>query len=212
MATVKLPRLWNNWQSMPPHLFERYWDEAMSNIEETLNAILSIPAIEEALEDLDTATQAALDAADNANTAAADAQTAADTAQNTADAQRTEASIANSYVENFTPPLLSADSTGVVTIANHDRHYGDSTLNPTVSVTGDTIATGSASGSVIRVYYDDATRAGGAVTYQFTVDPAAPPVQGGSRHSVGAVTIPVAGSSDGNYVKPPGYVEAPPNL
>jgi hypothetical protein len=199
MAVFRLPRLPVNWREQP-QLFEKYWDEAMTELEKTLNAILSIPEIEAALEDLDEATQIALDAAEAA-------QTAADNAQGAADGTTAETSIVNSYVSNFTPPLISADEFGVVTIATHDRVYGDSTLNPTVSVTGDAVATAAAPSSVVRIYYDDPTRSGGAVSYQFTIDPAAPPVQGGNRHSVGAVSIPAAGSQDGNYVRPPGYVE-----
>lgn len=159
------------------------------------------------------AAQEAQDAADAANAAAAAAQSAADTAQGAADAANaaadaatSESSIVASFPTNYTPPLIEAASTGDVTIANHDRQYGNTTLNPTVSVTGDTITTGGGTGDVIRVYYDDPTRAGGAVTYQFTVDPADPPVQGGDTHVVGAVTIPGVGSQAGNGVRPPGYV------
>jgi hypothetical protein len=181
-------------------LLERYWDEAMKKIESFANQILAIPVIEAALADLDTAVAAAQSAATTAQTAATSAQTAVDS-------QTAENSLVNSYINNFTAPLISADSTGNVIIATHDRVYGDSTLNPTVSVTGATVATGAAVFSVVRVYYDQSSRAGGAVTYQFTVDPASPPVQSGNRHSVGAVTIPAAGTQGGNYVQPPGYVE-----
>lgn len=189
---IKLPRLPTNWQDQPK-LVERYWDGAMTEIEKTLNAILAIPAIEAALAGLDAATTAAQDAADAANAAAASVTS--------------ESSIVTSYPDNFVAPLISANSTGDVTIVTHDRVYGDPTMNPTVSVTGSIIATGESSPSVIRVYYVDPTRAGGAVSYLYTVDPAAPPVQGGNVHSVGAVEIPAAGSQSGNGVKPPGYVE-----
>lgn len=201
MAVFRLPRLPVNWLTSPD-LFRRYWDEAMSKIEETLNAILAIPAIEQALADLDSATQAALDAADAA-------QNAADGAAAATAASAAETSIVNSYITGFTPPLLTISDTGLVTIANHTRVYGDSTLNPSVSVTGGTISTGLPAGSAIRVYYDDPSRAGGGVTYQYTVDPAAPPVQSGNRHSVGAGVVPATGTEDGGYVRPPGWVELP---
>lgn len=188
----KLPRLLQGWDTQPK-LLERYWDIAMSQIEDVVRQLLAIPAIQEALVMLDTAIDAA-------NTAAANAQ-------NAADQSMSESSLVNSYVANFTAPLISADSSGNVTIANHDRVYGDSVLNPTVAVTGGVIATGEANPSVIRVYYNDVSRAGGAVIYQYTVDPAAPPVQGGSTHSVGAITIPSSGTGNGNYVRPPGYVQ-----
>lgn len=187
---LKLPRLTYGWDKQP-QLLERYWDIQATKLEGVLNQILTIPLIIDALADLEAATQAAQDAADNANAAA--------------DAVTSESSLVNSYPSNFTAPLISADNTGLVTIANHDRVYGDSTLNPTVAVTGDTIATGEAAGTIVRVYYNDPTRAGGAVTYLFTVDPADPPVQGGNTHVIGAVEIPAAGSVDGGYVRPPGY-------
>ncbi len=150
------------------------------------------------------ATNAALAAAGIATAAAAAANAAADSVTS-------EQSLVNSFVTNFvgTSPI-SADNAGNVTIANHDRQYGDPTLDPTVSVTGDTIATGAATGDIVRVYYDDPTRAGGVVTYQFTVDPADAPVQGGDRHVVGAVEIPAAGTSDGGYVRPPGTTPSTP--
>lgn len=193
MATIdplKLPRLTHGWDKQP-QLLERYWDIQATKLEGVLNQILSIPLIIDALADLDAATQAAQDAADNANAAAG--------------AVTSESSLVNSYISNFTPPVISVDSTGLVTIANHDRVYGDPVLNPTVSVVGDTISTGEPTGSLIRVYYIDPARAGGAVTYLYTVDPADPPVQGGDTHSVGAVTVPGVGSVDGGFIRPPGY-------
>ena len=45
---IKLPRLPLGWKTQP-QLFERYWDEAMKKLEETLNAILQIPIIQAAL-------------------------------------------------------------------------------------------------------------------------------------------------------------------
>lgn len=196
MAAFRLPRLPVNWREQP-QLFERYWDEAMSRLEETLNAILSIPELQQAIQDAQDAADAANAAADNANAVA--------------DANAAESSIVNSYVSNFTAPLLNCTDAGVVTIATHDRVYGDSALNPTVSVTGAVINTLATSGQTVRIYYDQSSRAGGAVTYQWTVDPSPPPVQGGIRHSLGTVIVPAAADppSDGNYVKPPGYVQEP---
>lgn len=197
--TIRLPRLPVNWKEQP-QLFERYWDEAMTRLEDTLNAILQIPELQEAIEE-------AREAADNANAAAEQAQGAADTASNAALATARETSIVNSYVSNFTAPLLSVTFDGVVTIKPHDRVYGDTTLNPTVSVNGGSLNTSAAPGDTIRIFYDDPSRAGGAVTYQWTSDPTPPPVQGGDRHSVGVVKIPVEGSSNGNNIRPPGYVD-----
>lgn len=195
MSSFRLPRLPLNW-SKQPQLFERYWDEAMTNIEKTLGAILDIPGLQDAI--------------DAANAAAAAANTAAGNAQNQADSNSIENSLVNSYIDStsFTAPLISAASTGAITVQTHTRIYGDPTLNPNVSVTGQSsMASGGVSGDTVRVYYNDPTRAGGAVTYHFTVDPAAPPVQTGDTHSVGSVIIPATGTTGGKYVKPPGFVE-----
>ena len=163
------------------------------------------------LVDAQNATQAAIDAAAAANAAAATANTAATTAQAAADASAGETSIVNSFPTGFTGASpVSIDSAGMVTVKNHNRQYGDTTLNPTVAVTGATFATSAAVGNTVRVFYDDPTRAGGAVTYQFTIDPAAAPVQGGDRHVVGAATVPGAGSVDGGFVRPPGYTGSTP--
>lgn len=197
MAT-RFPRLPRNWREQP-QLFERYWDETLNGIEDLFDEILAIPIIQDALaaleadvEGLDTAVTAAQAAADNANAAAAEL--------------KAETSLTGSYPSNFTAPLISADDLGNVTIVTHDRIYGTPSLNPTVSVAGDVIATGEAAGSILRFYYVDPSRAGGAVTYLYTVDPAAPPVQTGDTHSVGVVEIPVSGTLDGTDLKPPGYV------
>lgn len=148
----------------------------------------------------------AQNATDTALAAAAAANTAADNAQAAADISASETSLVNSFVTNFAGASpVSIASTGVATIGNHDRQYGDTTLNPTRAVTGNTVATAATAGQTVRIYYDDPTRAGGGVTYQFTVDPADPPVQGGDRHVVGAATVPGAGSVPGGYVRPPGY-------
>ena len=155
----------------------------------------SIPFLRQLNSNVDVvaAIQAALAAADLANTAAGNAQNAADNAQ-------AESSLNNSYPANFAPPLVSAASSGNVTVANHDRVYGDGS---SVAVLGAVIPTGGGPGSVVRVYYDDPTRAGGAVFYQTTSNPTIS-AQTGVRHSVGAVTIPGAGNSPGNPVLPPG--------
>jgi hypothetical protein len=173
--------------------FQIWWQQFARRIEDSINGI-----------------EAALVAAGIALDAAAAANAAAANAQSVADSTSSETSLVNSYPSGFTPPLVSADALGNVTIANHQRVYGDSTLNPTVSVTGATIPTTGVAGDAVRVYYSDPSRAGGAVTYLYTVDPAAPPVQGGNTHSVGAVTIPGAGTNPGNPVQPPGYANPIP--
>lgn len=194
-VNVKLPRLLQGWRDQPK-LLERYWDIAMSKIEDILNQLLAIPAIEDALADLDAAIADAQEAADNANAAAGSVTS--------------ETSLTSSYPSNFVSPLISSDNTGVVTIANHDRVYGDSTLNPTVAVVGGIVATGTSPGQTVRVYYNDPTRSGGSVTYLFTVDPAEPPVQTGDTHSVGAATVPAGAPEPGGPVRPPGWANPIP--
>lgn len=196
---IKLARLPTNWERQP-ELVRRYWDTTMTELEKTLNAILAIPVIEEALANLDTAVEAAQTAAENA-------QIAADAANAAAEQSKAETSLINSYIENFTAPLISSDSLGNITVAAHDRVYGDSVLNPTVSVAGASIASGASPGDIVRVYYIDPSRAGGTVSYLFTIDPTTPQAQTGDTHSVGAVSVPAVGSTDGNFVRPPGFVE-----
>lgn len=57
--TIRLPRLTVGWKEQP-QLFERYWDEVMTSLETSLNAILAIPAIEAALAAVTTTANAAI--------------------------------------------------------------------------------------------------------------------------------------------------------
>jgi len=200
MALLKLPRLPQNQQlidsnGFPTTVYVLWWQQVVEQVENSINGIAL------ALE----AAGIALDAADAAQAAADVAIAAAADAQAAVDGTTAETSIVNSFPTNYTPYLLASNNTGDVDITLHDRQYGDTTLNPTVSVDPDTLATGAAVGDIVRVYYDDATRAGGTVTYQFTIDPAAPPVQGGDRHVIGSVEVPAAGVQTGIPVRPPGY-------
>lgn len=169
----------------------------------TVQILESVPAIQQ-----DAANAQA--AADAANAAAATANAAAATANASADAVTSESSLVGSFIPDgsFTPPLISIDSAGNVTIANHTRQYGNQALNPDVLVTGGVFATTGILNDTIRVYYSDPTRAGGAVVYQYTIDPDPSPVQGMDIHSVGAGMVPAAGSQNGNYIRPPGFVPA----
>lgn len=223
--SVKLPRLPTNWQAQP-QLLERYWDLTMTQIEGILTQLLELPIIKQAIEDAQAAADAAASDAANAQLTATVAQSTANTAlsdaataQATADAANTaasgagtdatasltEQSIVNSYPSGGSP-LIESDSLGSITIDAHNRVYGNPSINPTVSVFGDTFSTTAVAGDIVRIYYDDPSRSGGSVTYQYTIDPAAPPVQSGSRHSVGAVVIPTTGTTSGIPLGPPGYV------
>jgi len=194
----KLPRLPVGWRDQP-QLFERYWDEAMGQIEKTLRSILVLPQIQQALADAQAAAMAAQAAAETATGAAMDAA-------GQAQAAALEASLVNSYPQIATGSLLTVTSAGVVTIANHTRIYGDSSLNPSVSVTGGTLTTTGVAGDIIRIYYSDPERDGGTVTYQYTIDPADSPAQGSNIHSVGAVQVPATGTTPGRPVTKPGYI------
>lgn len=199
MPTVRLPRLQANWQEQP-QLLERYWDEAMTTIEKLLTQIISIPAIQEALNNLEQTIIDAQTAADNANQAA-------ETAQQTTNTQAKESSLVQSYVSNYSNPLIEADSNGDITVADHTRVYGNITLNPSVAVEGATFSTTGLADDVVRIYYVDADRSGGVVTYEYTIDPEPPVAQSGDIHSVGAVVIPSVGNRPGREIRPPGYIE-----
>lgn len=127
------------------------------------------------------------------------AEAKSDAALTQSAATATEDALAKSFP---TPSnILSASSSGTITITAHTRVYGDGT---SVAVNGGTL-TGWTPGAYVQVYYDDAGRAGGAVAYQGTTSVIA---QAGARHIAGGVLIPAAGEvpSDGASPYPPGYV------
>lgn len=128
---------------------------------------------------------------------AAEAQAAA------AQAQAASTAAADALAKSFPSPtdVLSANSAGTITITAHTRVYGD---GASVAVNGGSLS-GWTQGQFVQVYYDDAGRAGGTVSYQGTVDVIA---QAGARHIVGGVAIPLAGEVpvDGIPPFPPGYV------
>jgi len=117
-------------------------------------------------------------------------------------------SVENSYVDDFTAPLISCDSSGNVTIANHDRVYGSPAINPTVAVTGGSLVTSASVGDVIDIYYKDPTRRGGAVTYLFYLNRASLVYQTGEIHSLGTVTVPSSGTANGSVIRPNGLIES----
>jgi hypothetical protein len=154
------------------------------------------------------AAQAAADAA-NAAAAAADAAAAAAdaaavAAQNSADQVLAESSLANSFTTGLTITATDAGANVTIAMSAHSRVYGDGT---TVSVNAGNV-TGLAYSTSYWVFYDQASRAGGAVTYQ-----ASTAIQGNGtapdRHFIGAVATPAAlgPPADGNPVRPPGFAE-----
>jgi hypothetical protein len=99
---------------------------------------------------------------------------------------------------------FSIDATGHVTISNHSRVYADKTVS--VTGTGGTpVASGGVSGDRVFIYYDDASRLGGAVTYQFLkltggtgdTSPAFPSATHPYRHFVCQGLVPASGSTSG---------------
>lgn len=206
VAPIKLPRLPANQRLINPDgtptlTYSRWWQSVVQQVETAVNGILELPGIQEAID-------AAQAAADAANAAAATANTAADAAQTSADAVTASSALANSYVSGLTLSATDAGASVTVTISAHTRTYA--TDPPTsVSVSG-----GSVTGvpySVLPdtytayIFYDQASRAGGSVTYQYTNDNSAV-AQINDRHSVGAVTSPEAAGADvdGRPISPPG--------
>lgn len=169
-------------------------NNALQQIEAAINAIADIPAIQAALAGLDAATQAAQAAADAA-------QTAADTANAAADSTTATTSLANSYVDGLTLGATDAGASVTITISAHTRIYGDGT---SVAVDAGSV-TGASYDTLIYIYYDQPSRAGGSVTYQTTTN-VSDAAQVNDRHVVGSIQTPAAGQPDldGNPVLPPG--------
>ena len=171
----------------PTFFFQRAWDDVQEGI---VNYFLSIPGVLEAITEAQAAADAANAAAENADNAAT--QAAADS------------SLASSGI---TPDnVLSATDAGAsatINVAAHSRVYGN---GDTVSVNLGSI-TGLTHSTTYYVIYDQASRAGGAVTYQ-AITVQADAAQTGDRHSVGTVTTPAAAAPDtnGNVNLPPGVV------
>ena len=117
-----------------------------------------------------------------------------------------ESYIANSYVSGVSGNPTTATDAGTdatVNIAAHSRVYPDET----VAVSSGSI-TALAYSTLYSIYYDDADREGGAVTYAATTT-AADAYNSSTnpdRHYVGYVTTPASGAPDtgGGGVGPPG--------
>jgi hypothetical protein len=190
---LNLPRLpqteptYSQWQV--------WWEEVAEAVETAFNN----------LEDTVTAIAAAQAAADAANIAAAAADAAAANAQTTADDITNSNALGESYVSGVTMTAADVGADATITISAHTRHYPQpdgSTVD--VAVTGGTV-TGLAFDTLFYVYYDDPTRAGGAVTYAADTDDATA-AQLGDRHTVGAIRTPLNGAADtgGATTRPPG--------
>lgn len=179
-------------QGNPTHQFQQKWQDTVQALVDSITL----------LADAVTAVEDAQTAADAANAAAAAADAAAVAAQAAADDVMADSALANSYVTGLTLTATDAGASATITISAHTRVYGDGTI---VAVSGGSV-TGLAYSTDYRVYYDDAARTGGAVTYAATTS-VTTAAQLGDRHSVGAVTTPAAaaGPNNGNGAFPPGY-------
>lgn len=155
--------------------------------------------------DLIAAAQAAADAADAAaaaaQTAADNADAAATAAQGAAEDAAAATAIASSYVTGLTITATDAGANVTVNISAHTRVYADGT---SVSVNAGSVTALSYS-TEYYIYYDQPSRAGGAVTYQATTS-VTTAAQVGDRHTVGKTMTPAAAAPDttGNPVLPPG--------
>lgn len=199
IAPIRLDRLLKfeniaNPDGTPTPQYQNKWQRVMENIEESVNAVI----------DAQNAADAANAAAAAADLAAAAATTAATTAQTAADDAGSASALATSGTSGLTITATDAGASATITISAHTRVYGDGT---SVAVSGGSVA-GLAYSTVFYVYYDQASRAGGAVTYVTTTSQATA-AQTGDRHSLGAVTTPAAaaGPVTGAPNLPPGVVE-----
>jgi hypothetical protein len=197
---LNLPRLPQTEPTYPQ--WQVWWQQVAEAIE------TQIIGLEDAIAAI-AAAQAAADSANaaaaSANAAAGVAQTAADDAQATATAITEESALAGSYVTGLTMGATDAGANATITLSAHTRKYPqpDGTTVD-VAVNGGSI-TGRAYDTLYYVYYDDAARAGGAVTYLSTTTEATA-AQIGDRHTVGAIRTPVAAApdTDGSVTRPPG--------
>lgn len=161
--------------------FQRLWQETVEKIEAAFEYVNSVNAGQQATLDALTAAQAL-----------------AASAKQQAEATDNNLAIVNSKT-NPIDGLLSATSDGSITISAHTREYADGT---SVAVNAGSVTN---AGPFVRVYYVDAARTGGAVTYLATTGEI---TQTGNVHVIGGVSIPAAGSppTSGTGTTPPGYV------
>ena len=215
LAPIRIPTLTQSepivdGQQKPTNYFLRTLNNILQSLGDAVIQLQQLPIIQQALLDLDAATEdakaqaaAAAAAAQAASDAAANSQAAADASAAATAANAREASLQASYISPAS--VLTATPT-TITIAPHDRIYPGAAGGPatTVAVNGGSVAA-TLSGDVDYVFYSDPTRAGGSVTYQVSTTP---PVQTGNTHVVGAVMIPATGTVDGGQgPRRPGYVE-----
>lgn len=186
---LKLPRLQSRFpvtegNGLPARAFHQWWDTFAKSLETAINDLAnSVATI--------AAAQAAADAAD----------AAARAARGAADSAAAQSALSNSGVTGVTITGTDAGANATVNITAHTRVYGDGT---SVSVNSGSV-TGLSYSTLYYIYYDQASRLGGAVTYLATTSQATA-AQTGNRHLVGSVTTPaaLAAPTAGGYVGAPG--------
>lgn len=179
-------------------VFQRFWQTTMEAIERQENnqqaLIDALATTVAAVAAAQAAADAAAAAAAAADAAAATAATAAAAAQTSADSVTSDTSLSNSYVIGVAIAGHDAGVNATVNISAHTRLYGNSVQ---VSVNSGSV-TGLAYSTSYYIYYDDVSRAGGAVTYHVTtsIGSAAQSGANPNRHYVGAVVSPAALAAD----------------
>jgi hypothetical protein len=176
--------------------FQVWWQAVVGNLQGELGALAAAQAAQ-------AAADAAQTTATTANTTANTANTTANTANSTANTVKRDDAISTSWTSPGT--ILTgkdAGSNASIVIINHTRKYSNT---DSVSVTGATLTALSYS-TLYYVYYDQTSRAGGAVTYHATTNPnTALPGAAAGRHYCGKVTTPAAAAADTTGdVYPPG--------
>lgn len=204
MSDFRLPRLPRNVQlidpktGFPTQSFQQWWQSVVVKVETqegTQDDLLAaVIAAQTAADDAQTA-------ADTAQAAAVIADTAADAAQTSADGANSVASLTSSGVTGCTITATDAGANVTVTISAHTRVYGDGT---SVAVNGGSVTALPYSTDEF-IYYDQASRLGGAVTYAATTSDTTA-AQTGDRHLVGMVSTPAAAAPPeiGDNVRVPG--------
>lgn len=123
----------------------------------------------------------------------------AEEARDAALATTRDQNLVNSYVD---PGMVLSCADLTVTVAAHDRVYGDGTRK---AITGGTITVPDYA-TRYWITYLDPTRVGGAVTFEATAN-YLDAAQAGDRHVVGDIVTPADGSSpptEGVGPRPPG--------
>lgn len=139
----------------------------------------------------------AIDSAISANTLNIAALTAVSAQSQAANDSAASVDTRTSIESSYTDPtaVLTASGDGTITIAAHTRRYTDGS---SASVNAGSVS-GLANETTYTVYYTDASREGGAVTYETSAMVVA---QSGNVHVVGRVEVPASGAGNNSGTSP----------